>query len=329
MRRSGLQPDTNAVIDPRQIEFLYPWVLLGLLVIPVMAWWSRRGGPLPSITVPSLAGRGDLGAVPRRQKGAFGRWWTFIPLALLIVGLARPRVPRGNTPDPSKGIDIMLALDFSRSMAETDFRLDRRRVTRRAALEYVTEKFVMGRDNDRIGIVCFARTPFLVSPLTLDHKWAIESMHQTDLATGTGIGWAVMAAGNFLRKDSERSKVVILVTDGDNSSGPKASEIVGQLVKDRIKLYSVLIGPEMVTPSVAANHDLNKAARVTGGQFFQANDTRALQGIYNLIDQLEKRELIQKRFVLWRELFQWPVALGAVLWSGGWLFAVVARRTLP
>ena len=138
-----------------------------------------------------------------------------------------------------------------------------------------------------------------------------------------------MAAGNFLRKDSDRSKVVILVTDGDNSSGPRASEIIGQLVRDKVKLYSVLIGPEMVTPSVAATHDLNRAARITGGQFFQANDTRALQGIYNLIDQLEKRDLIQKRFVLWQELFPWPVALGSALWLVGWVWNSLLRSRLP
>ena len=193
----------------------------------------------------------------------------------------------------------------------------------------MTEKFIEGRPNDRIGIVCFARTPFLVSPLTLDHNWAIASMKQTDLATGTGIGWAVMAAGNFIRKDSDRSKVMILITDGDNSSGPRASEVVNQLVKDRIKMYSVLIGPEMVTPSLAATHDLNKASRATGGQFFQANDTRSLQGIYNLIDRLEKRELIQKRFVLWRELFPWPLAIGALLWLTGWVISQTIRRRLP
>jgi Ca-activated chloride channel family protein len=279
--------------------------------------------------VPSLLGRAHLGAIPARQHSKAQALWSLLPLALLLVGLARPRMPRGDLPDPSKGIDIMLALDFSRSMAETDFRLERKRVSRRAALEYVTERFILGRPNDRIGIVCFARNPFLVSPLTLDHRWAIESMRQTDLATGTGIGWAVMAAGNFLRKDSDRSKVVILVTDGDNSSGPRASEIIGQLVRDKVKLYSVLIGPEMVTPSVAANHDLNRAARITGGQFFQANDTRALQGIYNLIDQLEKRELIQKRFVLWQELFLWPVAAGSALWLGGWIWTRLLRRPLP
>ena len=315
--------------DLMAIEFLYPWVLLGLLALPVLAWMQRRPRSVPSLAVPSLLGRAHLGAIPARQHSKAQALWSLLPLALLLVGLARPRMPRGDLPDPSKGIDIMLALDFSRSMAETDFRLERKRVSRRAALEYVTERFILGRPNDRIGIVCFARNPFLVSPLTLDHRWAIESMRQTDLATGTGIGWAVMAAGNFLRKDSDRSKVVILVTDGDNSSGPRASEIIGQLVRDKVKLYSVLIGPEMVTPSVAANHDLNRAARITGGQFFQANDTRALQGIYNLIDQLEKRELIQKRFVLWQELFLWPVGVGSALWLGGWLWTRLLRRPLP
>lgn len=315
--------------DLMALEFLYPWVLLGLLALPVLAWMHRRPRSVPSLAVPSLLGRAHLGAIPARQHSKAQALWSLLPLALLLVGLARPRMPRGDLPDPSKGIDIMLALDFSRSMAETDFRLERKRVSRRAALEYVTERFILGRPNDRIGIVCFARNPFLVSPLTLDHRWAIESMRQTDLATGTGIGWAVMAAGNFLRKDSDRSKVVILVTDGDNSSGPRASEIIGQLVRDKVKLYSVLIGPEMVTPSVAANHDLNRAARITGGQFFQANDTRALQGIYNLIDQLEKRELIQKRFVLWQELFLWPVAAGSALWLGGWIWTRLLRRPLP
>lgn len=315
--------------DLRELEFQYPWVLAGLLLLPVLAWWGRPRGPLPSVVVPSLAGRTGIGTPPRRHRGAFSAAWTLLPLALFLLALARPRMPRGDTPDPSKGIDIMLTLDFSRSMAETDFRLDRKRVSRRLALEAVTEKFIEGRPNDRVGIVCFARTPFLVSPLTLDHKWAVASMRQTDLATGTGIGWAVMAAGNFLRRDSERSKVVILITDGDNSSGPKASEIVAQLVQDRIKLYSVLIGPEMVTPTAAAQHDLNKAARVTGGQFFQANDTRSLQGIYNLIDRLEKRELIQKRFVLWRELFAWPLGVGALLWFAGRLWAEAGRRRVP
>jgi len=223
----------------------------------------------------------------------------------------------------------MLCLDFSRSMAEEDFRLQGKRVSRRKALETVTSQFVDGRPNDRIGIVCFARSPFLVSPLTLDHKWALNALRETDLATGTGIGWALLASVNFLKKDSDRSKVIILVTDGENSAGPRASDVIPAAVQGGIKVYSVLIGPEVVPPSQAASHDLNRSSRMTGGQFFQANDSRTLGGIYNLIDQLEKRELIQKRYVAWRELYQWPAGAGSAFLLGGILITEVLRRRSP
>lgn len=314
---------------PYEIEFLHPWILLGLAAIPWLAWQLGRRGPLPSLRVPSLQGIPASARLPRRHSGRWRTAWVLVPLALLIVAAARPRVPRGDTPDPSKGIDIMLCLDFSRSMAEEDFRLQGKRVSRRKALEEVTTKFVEGRPNDRIGIVCFARSPFLVSPLTLDHKWALNALRETDLATGTGIGWALLASVNFLKKDSDRSKVVILVTDGENSAGPRASEVIPAAVQSGIKVYSVLIGPEVVPPSAAASHDLNRSSRVTGGQFFQATDSRTLQGIYNLIDQLEKRELIQKRFVAWKELYEWPAGLAAALLVAGLLLTEVARRRTP
>ncbi|HTI69714.1 MAG TPA: VWA domain-containing protein [Candidatus Limnocylindria bacterium] len=304
-----------SISDLAEIRFLYPWVLLGLVVLPFLAWLLGKQKAIPSITVPSLAGAAALGRAPRRHSGYWRMAFPLLGVALTILAMARPRMPRGDTPDPSKGIDIMLCLDFSRSMAEEDFRLQGKRVSRRRALESVTESFIEGRPNDRIGIVCFARNPFLVSPLTLDHKWALESLKQTDLATGTGIGWALLAGDNYLKKDSDRSRVIILVTDGDNSAGPRGSETVSALIQDRIKLYAVLIGPEMVTPTMAGSHDLNKAARATGGQFFQANDSHALQGIYLLIDKLEKLELVQKRFVLWRELYPGLVwaALGCLV----------------
>ena len=309
-------------------EFLHPWFLAGLLGLPVMAWWIGRRAHLPSITVPTFLGMPGLVAPPKRRRGSWAWLLALAPIALGILALARPRLPRGETPDPSRGIDIMLTLDFSRSMAEEDFRLDSKRVSRRKALEAVTEKFVAGRPNDRIGIVCFARTPFLVSPLTLDHHYALNALRETDLATGTGIGWAVLASVNFLKRDSDRSRVVILITDGENSTGPRASEVVAAAVRERIKLYAVLIGPETVTPTAAGNHDLNKAARSTGGQFFQARDSRTLEGIYKQIDTLEKRELVQKRFVRWRELYLLFVVPATVLWLGqlGW---TVLRRSFP
>ncbi len=314
---------------PGDIEFLHPWVLLGLALIPWLAWRLGQRGTLPSLRVPSIAGIASLARVPRRHPGRWRNAWILVPLGLLIVAAARPRMPRGDTPDPSKGIDIMLCLDFSRSMAEEDFRLQGKRVSRRKALETVTIQFVEGRPNDRIGIVCFARSPFLVSPLTLDHKWALNALRETDLATGTGIGWALLASVNFLKKDSDRSKVIILVTDGENSAGPRASEVIPAAVQGGIKVYSVLIGPEVVPPSAAAGHDLNRSSRVTGGQFFQATDSRALGGIYNLIDQLEKRELIQKRYVSWRELYGWPAGVASGLLALGLLVVEILRRRSP
>jgi len=310
-------------------EFQFPWVLLLLLLLPLLAWWCGRRGPLPTLPVPSLRGVQQLGRVPRRHSGAL-RWFTLLlPLALFILALARPRVPRGDVPDPSKGIDIMLTLDFSRSMAETDFRLKTRRVSRHEALVSVTGDFVKGRPTDRIGIVCFARTPWLVSPLTLDHTWAMASLRESELATGTGIGWAIAAATTFLKHDSDRSKVIILITDGDNSAGPKPLEIAPLAVKEKIKVYTILIGPEMVTPSMAANHELNKVARLTGGQFFQAQDAHALKNIFGAIEKLEKRDLVQKRFVSWRELYPWFLWAGVALWLGPLLVREIVWRRIP
>ena len=116
---------------PGGFTFLQPWFLLGLALVPALAWWLGRRGPIPTLRVPTLQGLDGLPPAPKRQRGA-ARWaWGLLALTLGILALARPRIPRGETPDPSRGIDIMLTLDFSRSMAEEDFRLDRKRVSRR------------------------------------------------------------------------------------------------------------------------------------------------------------------------------------------------------
>ena len=310
-------------------EFAWPWVLLALLLLPWLAWRLGQTGPLPSITLPSLQPLRALGTAPRRHSG---RWRWVLPLfalALLIVALARPRVPRGDLPDPTKGIDIMLTLDFSRSMAEQDFHLEGKRISRRAALLHVVEDFVVKRPHDRIGIVCFARSPFLVSPLTLDHDWAMNSLKETDYATGTAIGEGLAASLQFLKQSSERSKVIILVTDGQNMVGRPPLLIAPHVLQSQVRLYTVVIGPEIVTPTAAANHELNKAARMTGGQFFQARDTEGLKKVYELIDQLEKKALLQKRFVTWHEWFPWFVGAGLLLFLTDILLNDLLKRRIP
>lgn len=311
------------------LEFAYAWALLLLLLVPLIAWWLGRPGPLPSVTLPSLRPLRGLGLPPRGHKG---KWRWVLPLAaltLLILAVARPRVPRGDLPDPTKGIDIMLTLDFSRSMAEHDFHLAGKRVSRRVALEHVVNDFVSKRPNDRIGIVCFARSPFLVSPLTMDHEWAMTSLKETDFATGTAIGEAMAASLQFLKRNSDRSKVIIMVSDGENAVGRQPMEIAPMLLRDKVRMYSILIGPDIVTPIAAANHELNKVSRLTGGQFFQARDTETLQRVYGLIDQLEKKALLQKRFVTWYELFPWLVGAALVLLLYDLLSRNLFQRRLP
>jgi Ca-activated chloride channel family protein len=247
----------------------------------------------------------------------------------MCIAMARPRLPRGDLPDPTKGIDIMLTLDFSRSMAEEDFHFERRRISRREALIKVVEEFVRGRPNDRIGIVCFARSPLLVAPLTLDHEWALTSLKETDQSTGTAIGEGLAASEQFLKQHSTRSKVIILVTDGQNMVGRPPLQIAPMLLRDGIRLYSILIGPEIVTPTAAARHELNRTSRITGGQFFQARDTLALKKVYELIDQLEKKALTEKQFVTWRELFPWLAGAALGLMMVEFTFNEAWRRRIP
>jgi Ca-activated chloride channel family protein len=310
-------------------EFAHPWALLGLLIVPVAAWWIGKRGPLPSVTVPSLASLRGLGHAPRRHFGMWRIATPLIVLSLTCIAMARPRLPRGDLSDPTKGIDIMLTLDFSRSMAEQDFHFERHRISRREALIKVVEDFVRGRPNDRIGIVCFARSPFLVAPLTLDHEWALTSLKETDQSTGTAIGEGLAASEQFLKQHSTRSKVIILVTDGQNMVGRPPLQVAPLLLRDGIRLYSILIGPEIVTPTAAARHELNRASRITGGQFFQARDTLALKKVYDLIDQLEKKALTEKQFVTWRELFPWLVAAALGLMMVEFTFNEVWRRRIP
>lgn len=310
-------------------EFAYPWLLLSLLLLPLVAWWLGRAGPLPSVVVPTLRPLRAFGTSPRRHRGRWRHAVVLVALALLLLALARPRQQRGDLPDPTKGIDIMLALDYSRSMAEEDFHLDGQRTSRRSALLHVVGDFVDRRPNDRVGIVCFARSPFLVSPLTLDHEWAMNSLRETDYSTGTAIGEGLAAAWQFIKKNSERSKVIILVSDGQNMQGRPPLQIAPYLLRDQIRLYSILIGPEIVTPTAAANHELHKSSRMTGGQFFQARDTETLQKIYDLIDQLEKKALLQKRFVTWNEWFPWFVGSGLFLLLLDFTWRELLRKRIP
>ncbi|MBI5384263.1 MAG: VWA domain-containing protein [Verrucomicrobia bacterium] len=313
----------------RGFEFQHPPVLAGLLVLPLVAWWLGRRGPVPAVPFPSLKLLPVPGRRPRRLAGRLSLAVVLLSIALLIASMARPRVPKGNIPDPSKGIDIMLALDYSGSMTEKDFHLKGKRVSRAEALADVVEKFIAKRPSDRIGIIGFAKGPYLVSPLTLDHEWVVSALHQIVQSHGTAIGEAIVASVHFLRKASaDRSKIIIIVSDGQNSAGRKPLEVAPFAKKEGVRIYSIIVGPERLTGSKLNAHDLLKVSKLTGGQLFQAGDTHALQSVYDMIDLLEKRRFVQKRYQSYHELHPWLTlaALGVVL---GQIAAQAVRRRIP
>jgi Ca-activated chloride channel homolog len=309
-------------------EFMYPWALTGLVLLPLAAWWLGRARPVPSVPFSSLKLLRALGPRARRRPGGW-RWaLILLPIALMVVAAARPRLPKGELPDPSKGIDIMLGLDYSGSMTERDFHLQGRRVTRAEALAHVVENFIAKRVNDRIGIIGFSKSPYLVSPLTLDHEWVLAALHNIVQSRGTAIGEAIVASVHFLRKASDRSKIIILVSDGVNSAGRKPLEVAPFARKEGVRIYSIIVGPERLTGSRLTENEMLKVCKMTGGQLFQANDTHALQRVYDMIDLLEKKRLVQRRYQSYQELFAWLVAAATGVLAAP-LLAQAARRRIP
>ena len=310
-------------------EFQHPWVLLGLLALPAVAWWLGRKGPIPAVPFPSIKAIKDLGFAPRRTAGVPRLAVVLLTITLLTVALARPRIPKGEIPDPSKGIDIMLALDYSGSMTEKDYHLAGRRVTRAEALAHVVGKFIAKRPNDRIGIIGFARGPYLVSPLTLDHEWVMMALRQMVQSRGTAIGEAIVAAVHFLKKSSDRSKIIIIVSDGKNSAGRNPLETAPFAKKEGVRIYTVLIGPERLGGRELTGNEMLKVSKMTGGQLFQAGDTHTLQSVYDMIDLLEKKEFVQKRYQTFQELHPWLTAAALAVLLGQIATTQVLRRQIP
>jgi Ca-activated chloride channel family protein len=232
---------------------------------------------------------------------------TLIALGFLMVAMARPQSPLSERSRLTEGIDIMLVIDVSESMRAMDFEPNRLEKAKE-----VVKEFIGGRVDDRIGIVIFGRETFTLCPLTQDYA-ALQTFVDRinfDLVNGVGtaIGMGLANAVNKLKDSEAKSKVVILLTDGENNSGKiqpiTAAEIANQL---GVRTYTIGIGSEgvvqmpqqtsgggwIVTPQLS-NIDtatLERIADLTEGRFFMATDGKKLEQIYDEIDALERTSL--------------------------------------
>lgn len=309
------------------IRFLYPSFLWLLALLPLLAVLRGRRGPVAAVKYSSA----DIARqVARETRSRAGRWLAPLSLfafAFMIIAIARPQLGHSTSTVEASGVDMILAIDCSGSMEALDFKLEGESANRLDVAKSVVAKFIDARPNDRIGLVGFAGAPYLVSPLTLDHDWLQQNLNRVQIGTvedGTAIGAALATSVNRLREQPGKSKIVVLLTDGQNNAGKIMPETAAQAAKALgVKVYTIGAGvrgeaPVPVTDvfgnkrlamaKVDVDEDtLKKIAEETGGKFFRATDTQSLQDIYGQIDRLEKTTHQLKKFEHHTELFAFAV----------------------
>jgi Ca-activated chloride channel family protein len=331
------------------IRFLQPEWFWAFALLPLVLLWRGRRGPVAAIQYPDITLVREVSRRTRSRLGGLTWLWPILVAAFMVIGLARPQRLHSSTEVTAHGIDIVLLLDVSGSMQALDFTLEGRRLNRIAIVKTVVSKFIDERPNDRIGLIAFAASPYLVSPLTLDHDWLQQNLERVNVGVGddgTAIGSAIAAGVNRLRGTPAKSKVVILLTDGVNNSG-KISPIAAAEAAHAlgVKIYTIGVGVRGKAPIpvrdeagrtrvILATVDVDEktlqaVAQETGGQFYRATNTDSLQGIYDQINRFETSAQSMQKFEHADELYRWPLYLALGILGPGLLLQQTRFRRLP
>lgn len=310
-------------------RFEDPLVLWLLIAIPILAI-----GPLLLRTERGAVSMGSI--APGLQSHRTWRirlepWLLALRLAaiaLLVVAIARPQRGEAVAETEDEGIDIVLAYDISSSMSE----LFARGESRQQAAEDVLKEFIEGRENDRVGLVAFRENAISLSPLTVDYEAvsdAVEFAPTLRLEDGTAIGSAIAESVGTLRSSEAESRIVILLTDGDNNAGAIEPLAAARLAESLgIRAYTIGVVSQLSgRPQSTINVDeaaLREIANVTGGTYNRAQDPEALQQIYETIGELEKSRFDAIEFTRYDELAPWLLAVAVFALAA----EVFARTTL-
>ncbi len=331
------------------MSFAHPYLLLLLLLLPILAWLQGKRGQNSAFLYSSVQLVKPLSGLTRSRAGRILLMLRWVALTLFIIALAQPRFIKGESSSRASGIDIVVAVDLSGSMAAEDFEIERKRVNRLTIAKDVLQKFIDHRPADRIGLVAFAGRAYIASPLTLDHDFLRQNLDRLYLGMiedRTAIGSALTSALNRLRDLKSKSKIVILMTDGQNNAGkvpPLTAAEVAQTMK--VKVYTIGVGTRGTAPmpyvnvfgqkeyqQVAVDIDeetLTKMADRTGGKYFRADNSDNLRKIYAEIDRLEKTEMDVKKYRQYEELFAWAILAGLVVLLLEIILSQTVWRKLP
>jgi Ca-activated chloride channel family protein len=317
------------------IGFANPWALLLLLLVPIWFIRLRRGGG-GALTFSRASTVGRLAGAGAARLAKIPGWLRGIALIGLIFALSAPRTGASVVDVNAEGIAIVIVLDISSSMLAEDF-APRNRLT--VAKQKVME-FVQGRRFDRIGLVAFAGEALTQVPITIDYPVIYRALEDLQAGTaqledGTAIGTAIATAANRLRRAPGESRVMILMTDGENNRGEIDPVTAAQAAAAYdIKIYTIGVGTDGVAPIPVATSPmglqyatlqvhideelLTEIADLTNGRYFRATNETALDSIYDRIDELEKSEVDVRRYVEYTPHYLPFLLLAGLALAGEW-----------
>lgn len=304
-------------------RFASPYMFLMLAAIPASIYFQKRKQTYPLMGIP------DLPAVRSINPSVFLKFNRLMPvlkylaLGLAITAMARPQWGTRQVTILSEGINIILAVDVSESMAALDFRQSGKVVNRLEAVKTVINEFIAKRSADRIGMVVFGTNAYTQVPLTRDYNTISLVMERLKIGAAgknTAIGDAIGISLKRLEDIKSKSNIIILLTDGQSNTGELSPEAATEIAAQKgVKIYTIGVGskgraPFLVRDPLFGEHyvyqqvnmdegALKRIARKTKGIYFRAQDIQGLENIYDTIDRMEKTRVKTKTYAEYREFY--------------------------
>lgn len=313
-------------------RFMAPYFLLALVLLPILLWWVlyREKHRTSTLIFANVAMIKKAGIRHSRFSHVALAIVRMLAIGLLIIAMARPQFGRVERQSFSEGIDIMMLLDVSLSMRTPDFSPNRLGASKEAAKDFVDHRL-----GDRIGLVIFGTDAVTLVPLTLDYGVIKSFIDRIDFnivdGNSTAIGMGIATAISKLKPSTAKSKVIILLTDGENNAGKVDPMTAAEAAKtSKVRIYTIGVGSDMRQNSFFGGQEagldeksLKQIADMTGGLYFRATDNEKLQGIYAQIDKLEKSKVESTQFDNFNELAPLFILPGLLLMA----FEFLLRHT--
>lgn len=317
-------------------NFKMPYILVLIPIVTYLFFRKRSQGAIkvPGIQIIKKYSKGS-------KKHLLGRVFMYLSTVFMILALARPQLTTEGKVVKKDGIDIAIALDLSKSMETRDFNPNRLEKSKELLKEFIDK-----RPNDRLSLVVFGGEAYTKVPLTFDHsvlKNMISNITTDDITSNnrTAIGMGLGVALNRLKDSDSKSKVIILMTDGENNSGEMSPVGAAEVAKELgIKVYTIGIGareiaiPGFFGTSYIENKELdenllNLIAEKTNGKYFRASDSKEFQNIFNEINNLEKSKIDSRSIYDITEYFEELLKIALVLLLLGVFFEYFKYIRIP